>query len=121
MAYATIEQLEVSWRDFAPFEVPHIEQALADASVFLDCLLEKSGKSAADCSADALRIVCCNIVRRSFGELDPTNADEQWQTLTSQDRVDVTPAVKHGDFYPTQWEKRMLGIRCGRCGFADGE
>lgn len=118
MAYATIEQLAASWRDFAPFEVSRVTQLLADASVFIDAQLDAAGRDASGVSADVLRIVCCRLVRRSMGELDPTNADDRWQETVSYDAVDVTPAVRESDFYLTKWECKMLGMRAGRAGFA---
>ncbi len=119
MAYATIEELERSWRSFAVYEVEHVEQALEDVSVFLDAQLACSGRSADDVGKDVLRIVACSVVRRSMGELDATNADSQWSQLVEPDAVNVTPAVCHSDFYLTQWERRMLGVRTGGAGFAE--
>jgi phage gp36-like protein len=121
MAYATIEQLAASWRDFAPYEAGRVKQTLEDASVFLDEELAASGRDPSAVSSDLLRIVCCNLVRRSMGELDPTNADDRWQQTVEPDVVNVTPAVVHSDFYFTQWERLVLRIRAGRAGFAGAE
>lgn len=118
MSYATIEQLEASWRSFAGFERPHVEQALVDASVFIDGQLAASGRTAEGIGAELLRTVCCAVVRRSFGELDPTNADDRWSQLVEPDALNAAPAVKHSDFYLTQWERRALGVRVGRAAFA---
>ncbi len=118
MAYATIEQLAASWRDFAPYETARVTQLLADASVFIDAQLAAVGRDAAGVGADVLRIVCCRLVRRSMGELDPTNADDRWQQTVEPDVVNVTPAVRESDFYLTKWECKMLGMRAGRTGFA---
>jgi hypothetical protein len=117
MAYATIEQLSASWREFADYEKPHLEQALEDVAVWLDLQLDRCGKSAQDVPADALRVASCNVVRRSFGELDATNADDQWSTLVEPTAVNVTGTVSHSDFYLTKWECRMLGVRCGCAAF----
>lgn len=118
MAYATIEELQRSWRTFADYEVEHVEQALEDVAVFLDAQLACSGRTSADVGKDVLRIVSCSVVRRSMGELDAADADSQWSELVEPAAVNVTPAVRHSDFYLTQWERRMLGVRSGGAGFA---
>ncbi len=118
MAYATIEQLESSWRAFEDYERPHVVQALDDASVFIDGQMAACGRSAADVGDELLRTVCCALVRRAFGELDPTNADDRWSQLVEPGALNVTPAVKRSDFYLTQWERRALGVRVGRAAFA---
>lgn len=119
MAYATIEQLSASWREFAAWEAVHVEQALEDVAVFLDAQLRACGRAPEDAGADVLRVVSCSVVRRSMGELDSTDADSRWSELVEPTAVNVTPAVRHSDFYLTQWERRMLGVRCGRGGFAE--
>ena len=118
MSYATIEDLTRSWRSFADYEEPHLTQALADVGVFIDRYLDECGKTAADVPDDALRIVSCNVVRRSFGELDATDADNRWSTLAEPDAVNVTGAVRHSDFYLVKADKVLLGVRTGVCAFA---
>ena len=44
MAYATIEDIERSWRSVADYEREHVEQMLDDAALWLDAQVERSGK-----------------------------------------------------------------------------
>ncbi len=118
MAYATIDELSRAWRSFADYEVPHLTQALEDVGVLIDRYLDECGKTADDVPTDALRVVSCNVVRRSFGELDATNADDQWATLAEPNAVNVTGAVRHTDYYLVKADKVLLGVRCGGCAFA---
>ena len=120
MAYATVEDLESAWRSIAEHERPHVAQMLADAATWLDGQLAAAGAGAGACDPEALRLVSCNLVRRSMGELDPTQAQAQWQTLTEPDAQWSVPAVVRSDFYLTQWERRLLGVRVGRAGFSGG-
>lgn len=120
MAYATVGELSAAWRGFSEREEPYVSAALDDASSFIDAQLAASGRDAADVSPDVLSLVCRSLVRRSMGELDPTGAEAQWQTITDPTAQWSAPAVAHADFYLTQWERRMLGVRCGRVAFSGG-
>ena len=120
MAYASIDDLEAAWREIAEHEVPRVEQMLEDAAVWLDGQLAASGPVGEGANDDVLRLVSCNLVRRAMGELDPTRSDAQWQTLTEPDSQWSVPAVVRSDFYLTQWERRLLGVRAGGVGFAGG-
>lgn len=118
MAHATVSDLEAAWREIAEHERPHVEQMLDDASVWLDGQMAACGSTGA--APDVLRLVTCNLVRRAMGELDPTRSDTQWQTLTEPESQWSVPAVVRSDFYLTQWERRLLGVRAGGVGFAGG-
>lgn len=118
--YASVEELSASWRGFSEREEPYVAAALEDASAFIDAQLAASGRSAGDVADGVLSLVCRSLVRRSMGELDPTGAEAQWQTITDPTAQWSAPAVAHADFYLTQWERRMLGVRCGRAAFAGG-
>ena len=120
MAYASVEELSASWREFSERERPYVASALDDASAFIDAQLAVSGRAAADVDDGVLSLVCRSLVRRSMGELDPTGAEAQWQTITDPTAQWSAPAVVHADFYLTQWERRMLGVRCGCVAFSGG-
>mgnify|MGYP006982597296 CR=1 FL=1 len=117
-AYATVAELSASWREFSERELPYVEATLRDASDFLDAQLAASGRSSDEVAPEVLSLVCRSLVRRSMGELDPTGAEAQWQTITDPTAQWSAPAVTHQDLYLTQWERRMLGVRCGRAGFS---
>lgn len=118
MAYATIEDVERSWRDVADYERPRFEQMLEDAALWLDVQVAAAG--AEQPSVEVLRFLSCNLLRRAVGELDATGADEQWFTQTEPYIQYQTPAVTRSDFYLTKWERSMLGVGCGRAGFSAG-
>ncbi len=118
MAYATIADVEKAWRSVADYERPHFEQTLEDAALWLDAQVASAHVAAP--SAEALRFLSCNLLRRSVGELDATGADAQWSTLTEPYAQYQTPAAVRSDFFLTKWEKSMLGIGVGRAGFAQG-
>ena len=104
MAYATIEDIERSWRSVADYEREHVEQMLDDAALWLDAQVERSGKDPEAFAAshpDVMRFLSCNLVRRACGELDPTGAEAQWSVLTEPTAQAFTPAVVRGDFYLT--------------------
>lgn len=118
MAYATVEDLEASWRDLADWERTRMERTIEDACTWLDAQIDKAGHAPADYAESLLRLITCNLVRRAVGELDPTGSDAQWQTYTDQVEQASTAAVVRGDFYLTQWERNALGVRAGRAGFS---
>lgn len=119
-AYATVAELSASWREFSERELPYVKATLRDASDFLEAQLSASGRDPAGVSPGVLSLVCRSLVRRSMGELDPTGAEAQWQTITDPTAQWSAPAVTHSDFYLTQWERRMLGTRVGRVAFSGG-
>lgn len=118
MAYATIDELAAGWREFAAWERPVVEKMLDDASLFIDEQLDKAGLSPEGVKPATLSYVCRALVRRSKGELDPTDADATWAESIGAESVEVAPAVRHSDFRLLKDEKRMLGIRLGAVGFA---
>nr|DAT60485.1 MAG TPA: hypothetical protein [Caudoviricetes sp.] len=120
MAYATVADLESAWREVSAPERPRLEQMLEDASAWLDGQMAASGTHAGAAGPEALRLVSCNLVRRAMGELDPTQAEARWQTLTEPEAQWSVPAVVRSDFYLTQWERRLLGVRTGRACFSGG-
>lgn len=123
MGYATIEDIERSWRSVADYEREHVEQMLDDAALWLDAQVERSGKDPEAFAAshpDVMRFLSCNLVRRACGELHPTGAEAQWSVLTEPTAQAFTPAVVRGDFYLTKWERGLIGAGCGRAGFSPG-
>jgi len=64
MAYATIEDLEASWRKLSDKERLEAERLLEEAAVHLDMM---GASNDADHQKEALIIVSCNMVKRAMG------------------------------------------------------
>lgn len=118
MAYATIEDVERSWREVAAFERERFEQTLEDAALWLDGQCEASGVDPSGVQTEVLRMLSVNLVRRMVGELDPTGSDPQWTTYTDQTSQWSVPARVGGEFYLTKGERVLLGVERGRAGFS---
>lgn len=118
MAYATIEDVERSWREVAAFERVRFEQALEDAALWLDGQCEASGADPADVNREVMRMLSVNLVRRMVGELEPATDGSQWTTYTDQTSQWSVPARVGGDFYLTKGERALLGVGRGRAGFS---
>ena len=111
MAYATIEELALRWRDLSPKEQVIAGQLLDDAAVIIDAA---AGDRLESIDTALLSIVSCDMVRRammangnSFALGSVNDTAEAW-----------TPYEAAGSVAAGLWltydNKRLLGIYSGR-------
>ena len=114
-AYATVEDLEVRWRDLSPTEQDRAGVLLDDAAAMLSAYVTVDAGDQE--LLDLLRIVSCNMVQRAM------SASEQGAYGVTQQTVSadiysrsMTFANPSGDMYLTRNEKKLLGIGTGYIG-----
>ena len=119
-AYATVAELERSWRALTDAEQARAGDLLLRASGFMAAEMAARGVSpdtSDDTTALNLSTVCCNIVRRSMSSGGDGIASMS-QTAGSSS-ASVTWSNPDGAFYLTKAELRMLGAADGgRIGWA---
>lgn len=112
MAYATVDDLIARWRTLSDDESAVASVLLDDVAVLIDSYGEPS-------SADAAKAVSCSAVRRAMqaSATDVFGVSQASMTAGSYQQQ-WTYANPSGDLYLTKQEKRMLGLGCGKLGFA---
>lgn len=114
-AYATVGDLEVGWRKLAEDEMARAGELLARASAYLSALLERNGLSE-NGRADALRIVCCDMVQRKMeaAAIAPVSSVTQQAGSFGQTIAYARPVAKGWKLWPEDLE--LLGIKNKRAG-----
>lgn len=115
--FATVEDLEAAWRKVDALERPHMVQLISDASTWLNAQLRRGGVDCETVDPALLRMLVCNLVRRSVGELEPVSDVARWRTVTDYSDQYSVPAKVGSDFYLTAWERESVGIGVGRAAF----
>lgn len=69
-AYATVEDLEARWRALSESERARADVLIGDACVYLSSVVGRYGIDEEE-KADALRIVCCDLVQRKMDSSGP--------------------------------------------------
>lgn len=115
MAYATVEQLEAGWRTLTESEADRAEVLLDRASAFLDAQIDRYHIDAVK-YADALAVVCCDLVQRKMER--PTAVPVSSETHTvgpfSETMSYAHPTRKSWELYPE--DLAMLGVSKSRWG-----
>lgn len=106
-AYATAADLEARWRGLSPDEETIAEVLLGDAAVIIDAAVDTTG-----ISADILKIVSCDMVRRCMS----ANGDS-FALGSTVDAMVMTPMEAPGglaNMWLTYDNKRLLGCFRGK-------
>lgn len=107
---ATIEDLEARWKPLPDSDRERARVLIEDASAAIEALLPPGRRP----GAAALRLVCCNVVRRAMGPnpLGEGAPDLKQMTETAGSySVSATFANPTGDMFLTSTEQQLLGIR----------
>ena len=115
MAYADVSDLESRWRELSTGEESRAGVLLEDASAMLATLVAVDEGD--EQQAAILKIVACNMVKRSMSSGDMEGLSSMSQTIGST-TASVSWSNPDGTLYLTRNEKRMLGIGGGRVGWA---
>lgn len=115
--FATPEQLEERWRALTDEEQPRAAALLKDASVLMASAMAIHGVDYANAEsplAEALVVVCCNMVRRVMAvDVNMPYANQHTQSAVGYSES-FTYANPSGDMYMTKAEKQMLGCTGGK-------
>lgn len=109
MNYAETSDLAAGWRELDPDEVSRAETLISWASVYLDSVVAQYGIDVVE-KEQALKIVCCELVRRkmeSATEL-PLSSITQTAGAFSETRS-FSGKIQSWKLYPE--EMAMLGIK----------
>ena len=106
MAYATIADLELRWRELEPGEDAMATQLLNDAATIIDAFL--GGSSVVD--SDILSIVSCDMVRRAM----TGNADSFALGSVNDYAQVATPYEASVGLWLTYNDKKLLGCFKGQ-------
>lgn len=107
MAFAEVSDLEARWRTLSESEAEQAETLLADASAMLSRLVTVDSSDAAQ--AELLKIVTCDMVKRSMASSEAIGVDQFSITAGPYSQTQHF-AAPSGDLYLTKLEKRLLGI-----------
>lgn len=110
MNYAEITDLASGWRELTPDEVSRGETLITWASVYLDTIVEQYGIDVNE-KANALRIVCCELVRRKMESASELQLASLTQTAGafSETKSYTSSKIQSWRLYPEELE--MLGIK----------
>lgn len=114
MAYATVEDLEIRWgKTLTESEAERAEVRLDDASLYLDVIIEEYGIDAI-AKADALKVVCCDMVQRKLeaASASPISSVTQQAGAFSETMSYARPYKKSWELYPE--DMLLLGINAGQ-------
>lgn len=119
-AYATIDDLQLRWKQLNEDEKKKAEILLQDASYHLFGLLK--AKMGDDFEIDEtykhnLKVVTCNIVMRSMNLKQDFFGVSQVQTTAGCYSESLTPINSTGDMRLTDEEERLLGLKKQKIGF----
>lgn len=108
--YAEISDLEAGWRDIASDEIERAEELILRASAYLDTIVEKYDIDVNE-KADALRIVCCDLVQRKM-----ENASASAVLSVTQTAGAFSETTSYGNRGSASWrlypeDKQLLGIK----------
>lgn len=108
--YAEISDLEAGWRDIASDETERAEELILRASAYLDTIVEKYDIDVNE-KADALRIVCCDLVQRKM-----ENASASAVSSVTQTAGAFSETTSYGSRGSASWrlypeDKQLLGIK----------
>lgn len=107
MAFAEVSDLEARWRTLSESEAEQAETLLADASAMLSRLAVVDSSDSAQ--AELLKIVTCDMVKRSMASSEAIGVDQFSITAGPYSQTQHFAATS-GDLYLTKLEKRLLGI-----------
>lgn len=114
MIYAEIKELEAGWRELAPDEVSRAETLLARASLFLDEIVEKYNIDATS-KADALSVVCCDLVQRKMEAASALPIASYTETAGAfSETTSFQRKRKSWELYPE--DLALLGVRNSKGG-----
>lgn len=115
MAYATVEDLEAGWRTLSESEADRAEVLLDRASAFLDAQIARYHIDAVT-YADALTVVCCDLVQRKMERptVNPVTSETHTVGPFSETMSYAFPTRKSWELYPEDLE--MLGVSKSRRG-----
>ncbi len=118
LPFATAEDLAERWRPLSDAEKPRADALLSDASYALAALMPEGWEGDPSVTADLLRMVCCNVVKREM-QPNPLGVDAPAMSQVSQTAgsfsVNATLANPTGDIYLTDTEKKLLHVGEARC------
>lgn len=108
--YAELSDLEAGWHDIASGDVERAEELILRASAYLDTIVEKYDIDVNE-KADALRIVCCDLVQRKMENASASAASAITQTAGS-----FSETISYGTRGSASWrlypeDKQLLGIK----------
>lgn len=108
--YAEISDLEAGWRDIASDEIERAEELILRASAYLDTIVDKYDIDVNE-KADALRIVCCDLVQRKM-----ENASASAVSSVTQTAGAFSETTSYGNRGSASWrlypeDKQLLGIK----------
>lgn len=112
-AYATIDDLEARWRTLDEGEKKTAPILLSDASAMLASELKRAGKSPDELDGeqkDALKIVCCSMVKRVLAAGDDAADVTQIGVTVGSFSQQRTFSASAGDLYLRDQERRLIGI-----------
>lgn len=110
-AFATVEDLASRWRPLTGSEADRAEVLLGDASVYLRSVCTSRGVDVEE-RADALRIVCCDLVQRKMQAPDGAPVSSVTQGGGPYTAT-VSYAVTARKFRLYDEDYELLGIRRG--------
>lgn len=108
--YATIDDLESGWRSLTPEEAKIAETLLKRASLYLDAYVVEPHNIDVDAKADALTIVCCDLVQRKLesGSAIAVSSETLIAGPFSQTTSYANRGHKSWELYPE--DLKLLGI-----------
>lgn len=109
MAYATVDDLERTWRTLSETERGQAAALLENAAAVLDAEMARCGVAPDETRLKLLEIVSCNMVRRAMASGvygDFSSISRTAGSFTEQ----ITPSNPSGDMYLTANERRLLGV-----------
>ena len=108
MIYAEISDLEAGWRPVASDEVSQAETLLSRASLFLDGVVEQYGIDINE-KAEALTIVCCDLVQRKLESNSALPITSLTQTAGAfSETMNYAGRRKSWELYPE--DLQLLGV-----------
>lgn len=110
-AFATVADLQDRWRTLSEAEESRAGVLLADASVYLRAVCSRHGIAPAE-RADALKIVCCDLVQRKMASPDGAPVSSVTQQGGPYSAT-VSYAVSSRKFRLYDEDYELLGIRRG--------
>ena len=110
-AFATAEDLAARWRALSGDEADRAAVLLADASVYLRAVCARHEVDAEE-RAEALKIVCCDLVQRKMQAPDGSPVSSVTQAGGPYSAT-VSYAVQSRKFRLYDEDYEMLGIRRG--------
>lgn len=106
--YATVGDLEARWRVLTDSEKTIAGTLLLDATVIIDAELKRAGKAPEQ--TDALKMVCCSMVRRVISAGDEATDVSQIGVTVGSFSQQRTFSQSAGELYLREQERRLLGI-----------